>query len=173
VLDGQVKLFAAMLPEEKVITAQHRIPNETTETTQVRKLLENVDLDGAVVTADAVNAQRDTAEYIAGKEEDGGRDSATSCSSRATSRNCSARSSTLSGQAAPAILTTQNWTRATAGSSAASSGAPAPETLTSYTSPGSHGSGAMATTPAVPRSVRKSCTRSPAWTRTRPAPLTS
>jgi predicted transposase YbfD/YdcC len=76
VLDGQVKLFAAMLHEEKVIIAQHRIPDETTETTQVRALLENVDLAGAVVTADAVNAQRDTADYIAGKEEDGGRGSA-------------------------------------------------------------------------------------------------
>ena len=29
--DGQVKLFAAMLHEEKVIIAQHRIPDETTE----------------------------------------------------------------------------------------------------------------------------------------------
>jgi hypothetical protein len=76
VLDGQVKLFAAMLHEEKAIIAQHRIPDDTTETTQVRELLENVDLAGAVVTADAANAQRDTAEYIAGKEEDGGRDSA-------------------------------------------------------------------------------------------------
>jgi predicted transposase YbfD/YdcC len=76
VLDGQVKLFAAMLHEEKAVIAQHRIPDETTETTQVRELLENVDLDGAVVTADAVNAQRETAEYIAGKEEDGGRASA-------------------------------------------------------------------------------------------------
>ena len=76
VLDGQVKLFAAMLHEEKVIIAQHRIPDDTTETTQVRELLENVDLAGAVVTADAVNAQRDTAEYIAGKTEDGGRGSA-------------------------------------------------------------------------------------------------
>jgi predicted transposase YbfD/YdcC len=76
VLDGQVKLFAAMLHEEKAVIAQHRIPDETTETTQVRELLEHVDLDGAVVTADAVNAQRDTAEYIAGPAEDGGRDSA-------------------------------------------------------------------------------------------------
>jgi predicted transposase YbfD/YdcC len=76
VLDGQVKLFAAMLHEEKVIIAQHRIPDETTETTQVRELLENVDLDGAVVTADAVNAQRDTADYVAGPEEQGGRGSA-------------------------------------------------------------------------------------------------
>jgi uncharacterized protein with PhoU and TrkA domain len=71
--DGQVKLFAAMLHEEKVIIAQHRIPDDTNEITQVRELLENVDLSGAVVTADAVNAQRDTADYIAGPEQDGGR----------------------------------------------------------------------------------------------------
>ncbi len=45
----------------------------TNEITQVRELLEPVDLEGAVVTADAVNAQRDTADYIAGPEEDGGR----------------------------------------------------------------------------------------------------
>jgi predicted transposase YbfD/YdcC len=62
-----------MLHEEKVIIAQHRIPDDTNEITQVRELLENVDLSGAVVTADAVNAQRDTADYIAGPEEDGGR----------------------------------------------------------------------------------------------------
>ena len=37
VADGQVKLFAAMLHEEKVMIAQHRIPDETTETTQVRE----------------------------------------------------------------------------------------------------------------------------------------
>jgi len=76
VADGQVKLFAAMLHEEKAVIAQHRIPDETTETTQVRELLKHVDLDNAVVTADAVNAQRDTADYIAGPAEDGGRDSA-------------------------------------------------------------------------------------------------
>jgi predicted transposase YbfD/YdcC len=74
VLDGQVKLFAALLHEEKVIIARHRIPDETTKTTQVKELLEHVDLKNAVVTADAVNAQRDTADYIAGPEDDGGRD---------------------------------------------------------------------------------------------------
>ena len=72
--DGQVKLFAAMLHEDKMIIAQHRIPDETTETTQVRELLEHTDLRNAVVTADAAHAQRDTADYIAGPEEDGGRD---------------------------------------------------------------------------------------------------
>ena len=75
VLDGQVKLFAAMLHEEKAIIAQHRIPDETTETTQVKTLLEAVDLENAVVTADAVHAQRETAAYIAGPEDDGGRES--------------------------------------------------------------------------------------------------
>jgi len=76
VLDGQVKLFSAMLHEEKAVIARHRIPDDTTETTQVKALLEHVDLENAVVTAGAVNAQRETAEYIAGKEEDGGRGSA-------------------------------------------------------------------------------------------------
>jgi predicted transposase YbfD/YdcC len=69
VLDGQVKLFAAMLHEEKVIIAQHRIPDETTETTQVRELLDAVDLRNAVVTADAAHAQRETAAYIAGERD--------------------------------------------------------------------------------------------------------
>ena len=75
VADGQVKLFAAMLHEEKAIIAQHRIPDDTTETTQVKELLEPVNLDNAVVTADAAHAQRETAQYIAGKKEDGNRGS--------------------------------------------------------------------------------------------------
>jgi len=75
VADGQVKLFAAMLHEEKVMIAQHRIPDQTTETTQVKALLEAVDLRGAVVTADAAHSQRETAEYIAGPAGEGGRES--------------------------------------------------------------------------------------------------
>jgi hypothetical protein len=67
--DGQVKLFAAMLHEEKVMIAQHRIPDDTNEITQVRELLGPVSLTGAVVTADAAHAQHDTAEYIAGERE--------------------------------------------------------------------------------------------------------
>ena len=58
--DGQqVKLFAAMLHEEKVIIAQHAIPEDTNEITQVRALLDPVDLAGAVVTGDAAHAQRE------------------------------------------------------------------------------------------------------------------
>jgi predicted transposase YbfD/YdcC len=74
--DGQqVKLFAAMLHQEKVIIAQHAIPEDTNEITQVRQLLDPVDLENAVVTGDAAHAQRDTAAYIAGPEEEGGRGS--------------------------------------------------------------------------------------------------
>ena len=75
VADGQVKLFAAMLHERKVIIAQHRIPDDTTEVTQVKELLEPVDLHNAVVTAGAAHACRETADYIAGKKEDGNRGS--------------------------------------------------------------------------------------------------
>ena len=66
VADGQVKLFAAMLHEEGVMIAQHRIPDDTNEITQVKELLDPVDLTGAVVTADAAHAQHGTAGYIAG-----------------------------------------------------------------------------------------------------------
>jgi hypothetical protein len=41
----------------------------------VKELLEPVNLDNAVVTADAAHACRETAEYIAGKKEDGNRES--------------------------------------------------------------------------------------------------
>ena len=74
VLDGQVKLFAAMLHEKKAVIAQVRVPDGTTEATQVKELLRDVDLENAVVTADAAHSCRETAQYIAGREEDGGRE---------------------------------------------------------------------------------------------------
>ncbi len=40
-----------------MIIAQTRIPDDTNETTQVKALLDPVDLTGAVVTADAAHAQ--------------------------------------------------------------------------------------------------------------------
>ena len=67
VADGQVKLFAALLHQEKVVIAQRRIPDQTNEITQVRELLDPVDLTGAVITADAAHAHDDTAEYLAGE----------------------------------------------------------------------------------------------------------
>ena len=64
--DGPVKLFSALQHGDGVIIAQTRIPDDTNETTQVKALLDPVDLTGAVVTADAAHASRETAAYIAG-----------------------------------------------------------------------------------------------------------
>jgi predicted transposase YbfD/YdcC len=61
-------------PGEGVI-GQVRVPDDTTEVTQVKALLSGVDLENAVVTADAAHSCRETAQYIAGREEDGGRES--------------------------------------------------------------------------------------------------
>ena len=74
VLDGQVKLFSAMLHEAKAVIAQVRVPDDTTESTQVKALLGTVGLENAVVTADAAHSGTETARYIAGKAEDGGRE---------------------------------------------------------------------------------------------------
>ena len=68
--DGQVKLFSAMLHADRVVIGQVRVPDDTTEVTQVKGLLAGVDLDGAVVTADAVHACRETAGHIAGVKDD-------------------------------------------------------------------------------------------------------
>ena len=63
-VDGEVTLFAAMAHGGAVVLGQVRVPAATTETTQVRALLDGVDLAGWVVTADAAHAQCDTADYI-------------------------------------------------------------------------------------------------------------
>ena len=63
--NGQVKLLATMLHEGSAVIAQVRVPDGTTETTRVKELLKDVDLEGAVVTADAFHASRETAGYIA------------------------------------------------------------------------------------------------------------
>jgi predicted transposase YbfD/YdcC len=65
--DGPVKLFSALQHGDGVIIAQTRVPDETNETTQVKALLDTMDLTGAVVTADAAHASRETAAYIAGQ----------------------------------------------------------------------------------------------------------
>ena len=75
VLDGQVKLFSAMLHEAKAVIAQVRVPDDTTESTQVKALLDSVGLENAVVTADAAHSGAETAKYIAGRQQDGGRES--------------------------------------------------------------------------------------------------
>jgi predicted transposase YbfD/YdcC len=68
--DGVV-LFSAMLHHERVVVAQRQVPEGTNEITQVKDLLDPLDLDGIVVTGDAAHTQHDTAEYIAGDRDAG------------------------------------------------------------------------------------------------------
>lgn len=64
----QVHLLAAMVHKEGVVLAQREVPPDTNEITQVRPLLEDLDLAGTVVTADALHAQRDHAEFLVGEK---------------------------------------------------------------------------------------------------------
>lgn len=68
--EGNVKLFSAMLHEQAVVIAQIRVPDATTEVTQVAVLLDPVDLAGTVVTGDAAHTQTETAAYICRREGD-------------------------------------------------------------------------------------------------------
>jgi hypothetical protein len=42
--NGQARLLAAMLHEEKAVIGQVRVPDRTTETTRVKALLQDIDL---------------------------------------------------------------------------------------------------------------------------------
>ena len=151
VLDGQVKLFAAMLHDQKVIIGQVRVPDDTTEVTQVKELLRGVDLENAVVTADAAHSCRETAQYIAGKGEDGGREPDYFLFVKGNAPSLQRAALAPSRPAAPAAPpTTRSWTVPTAASPGAPSGPPTPATLTSRTSSASPGSAATATTPTAP-----------------------
>jgi predicted transposase YbfD/YdcC len=62
--DGRaVHLLAAMTSGGAVI-AQREVGHKTNEITQVRPLLDGLDLAGVVITLDALHAQRDTARYL-------------------------------------------------------------------------------------------------------------
>jgi predicted transposase YbfD/YdcC len=62
--DGRaVHLLAAMTGGGAVV-AQREVGHKTNEITQVRPLLDGLDLRGAVITLDALHAQRETARYL-------------------------------------------------------------------------------------------------------------
>ena len=64
----QVHLLAAMTHDEGAVVTQAEVPTDkTNEITMVRDLLGGLDLTGVVITADALHAQRDHAELIAGE----------------------------------------------------------------------------------------------------------
>jgi hypothetical protein len=62
--NGQVKLLAAFCPGSGAVLAQQEIPSSTNEIPIAKKLLADVPLEGAVVTADAMHTQRATAEFV-------------------------------------------------------------------------------------------------------------
>ena len=62
--DGQVVLFSATRHDQAIVLAQVAVPPGTTEVTQVKRLLADIDLTGLVVTADAAHPSPDTATYI-------------------------------------------------------------------------------------------------------------
>ena len=63
--DGrQVQLFAALAHGSGTVLAQRQVPATTTETTQVAPLLDGLDLQGRVVTADAAHTHADQARYL-------------------------------------------------------------------------------------------------------------
>lgn len=65
--DGAAKavhLLAALLHDDAVVTAQMSVPDKTNEIPCAKPLLAPLDLSGAVVTADALHTQHETARYL-------------------------------------------------------------------------------------------------------------
>lgn len=59
-----VQLFAAMRHDTAVVIAQVQVPAATTEVTQIQALLDDIDITGMIVTADAAHPSRETAAYL-------------------------------------------------------------------------------------------------------------
>ena len=65
--DGEQKpvhLFSAVLHEEGLVLGQKPVDQKTNEITVVKPLLEEMDIEGAVVTADALHTQKEAARYL-------------------------------------------------------------------------------------------------------------
>jgi predicted transposase YbfD/YdcC len=65
-----VQLFSAMRHDSAVVVAQVQVPADTTEVTQIRALLDHIEVAGMVVTADAAHPSSDTAAYVRGRGAD-------------------------------------------------------------------------------------------------------
>jgi predicted transposase YbfD/YdcC len=68
--DGKAPhLLAAMITGARAVLAQKDIDAKTNEITQVKPLLDDADITGALVTADAMHVQKETARYLAEDKE--------------------------------------------------------------------------------------------------------
>lgn len=62
--DKAPHLLAAMICGARAVIAQRDVDHKTNEITQVKPLLADVELRGALLTADAIHVQRETARYL-------------------------------------------------------------------------------------------------------------
>lgn len=63
-----IQLMGAVLHKEGVVIAQKKIRDKTNEIPMVKELLDPLDMEGAVVTLDAMHTQKKTAHYIVEKK---------------------------------------------------------------------------------------------------------
>lgn len=59
-----VQLLSALLQQERIVLAQQRIADKSNEIPAVKPLLQHLQIEGAVITADAMHTQKDTADFI-------------------------------------------------------------------------------------------------------------
>jgi len=57
-------LLSAVLHQEGIVVAQRGVGEKTNEIPELRRLLAPLSIEGAIVTADALHAQTETARYI-------------------------------------------------------------------------------------------------------------
>jgi len=59
-----IQLFSALDTQTRIVCRQIRIPSKTNEITTLEELLQDLDLRGALVSADAINTQKSTAVHL-------------------------------------------------------------------------------------------------------------
>jgi hypothetical protein len=59
-----IHLLSAVIHKEGVVFAQEQVDEKTNEIKHVKPLFENIDIEGSVVTADALHTQKDFANYL-------------------------------------------------------------------------------------------------------------
>ena len=59
-----IQLFSALDTQTKIVCRQIKIPSKTNEIPALKDLLEELDLRGALVSADAINTQKSTATHL-------------------------------------------------------------------------------------------------------------
>ncbi len=67
--ESAVHLLSAVVHKEGIVVGQQRVESKTNEITRVKPLLDQLDVQGSVVTADALLTQRGLAEYVVSEKQ--------------------------------------------------------------------------------------------------------